>query len=317
MPYALVNDRGSARQSYLSFRASSKISERTDSPSYARKIMRAGYRKAIRQSIQNGAVSNTIAMLPPAKDLWSWSDSLEIIMQEARKAHDITVNVLIPNNARFGISAIQINEVDVPPQVEHITPEDVLTQSESDISDSIADLLNPVSSSAEDDFVLSDDGTIKELHKSVENDDRSVGKNWLNGFGGLSGETWDSASSNNDVVRDDRKFVERVKELMEAEKIGANALCNRANLSRQFVDALLNMDKKYDITKRESVAIACALRISFDDVNEFLDLCGHALTSEFKFDIICSYYIGKKIYSIDEINKALFCYNQDIMGSAR
>lgn len=88
----------------------------------------------------------------------------------------------------------------------------------------------------------------------------------------------------------------------------------RANISKAlFSKIMCNAD--YHPKKQTILTLAFALRLSLEDTEYLLMKAGHALTDCSKFDIVCRYFLEKKVYDVLAINEVLFDYDLELLGN--
>lgn len=66
--------------------------------------------------------------------------------------------------------------------------------------------------------------------------------------------------------------------------------------------------------KSTAIALCISLKLSLEETNTLIKKAGYALTDSEKFDVIIKYFIENENYDIDEINTALFSYDQQQLG---
>ena len=92
--------------------------------------------------------------------------------------------------------------------------------------------------------------------------------------------------------------------------IGERGLSNpdvykKANIDRKLFSAI-QCKREYQPKKKTALALAVALELDMPTTREFLAKAGYALSPSDKSDIIVSYFIENRRYSIMELNEALF-----------
>lgn len=87
----------------------------------------------------------------------------------------------------------------------------------------------------------------------------------------------------------------------------------RAGIDRRHFSKLRSGG--YHPGKNTVLALAIALRLPRDEMDEMLSKAGYALSRSSRADIIVDYYTGNGCYDIDVINEALFYYDERLLGS--
>ena len=92
------------------------------------------------------------------------------------------------------------------------------------------------------------------------------------------------------------------------------ACYKKANLDRKLFSRIRS-DADYRPSKPTAAALIFALELTLDEAKEMLAKAGFALSRSNAFDVIIEYFITKRIYDVYEVNKALFYYDQRLLGS--
>ena len=112
----------------------------------------------------------------------------------------------------------------------------------------------------------------------------------------------------------DAGFSETLLKLIDRTGKKDSDIYKKANVDRKLFSKIRN-NKNYKPSKATALAFAIALELSLDETRDFIGRAGFALTHSSKFDIIVEYFILKKNFDINEINLALFEFDQSLLGA--
>ncbi len=100
-------------------------------------------------------------------------------------------------------------------------------------------------------------------------------------------------------------FTEMLMRLIRERDIPNPDVYKKANIDRKLFSAI-QCKKDYQPKKKTALSLAIALELDMPTTRELLAKAGYALSPSDKSDIIVSYFIENRRYSIMELNEALF-----------
>ena len=92
------------------------------------------------------------------------------------------------------------------------------------------------------------------------------------------------------------------------------AVYRKANIDRRLFSKIRSKED-YQASKPTVLALALALELPREEIDEMLMKAGYALSDSNTFDLIITYFIDRGEYDVMKINEALFSFDQNLLGN--
>ncbi|MGN0907968.1 MAG: RNase III inhibitor, partial [Bullifex sp.] len=123
----------------------------------------------------------------------------------------------------------------------------------------------------------------------------------------------DDISIEDVLLQIDESFSEMVFRIIRERNLNEVDVYKKANLDRKLFSKIRSK-KDYHPKKTTAVALAVSLNLDTQETEELLQKAGYALSHSSKFDIIIRFFLERSVYNIEEINDALFSFDQPLLG---
>ena len=115
-----------------------------------------------------------------------------------------------------------------------------------------------------------------------------------------------------EVESTDRSFQQLFFDLAGNRHLSDRTLYQRAQVDRRLFSKLRS-NPQYHPNRRTALRLAIALELPLDETQELIGRAGYTLTRASRQDIIIAYFIEHGKYDIDELNDALFEFDQELI----
>ncbi len=120
------------------------------------------------------------------------------------------------------------------------------------------------------------------------------------------------ASLDEVVDNPEKSFQDRLFELIDESGLTDPEVYKNANISRKVFSSMHKAD--YRPKKSTAIAMAISLELDLEQTEDLLKRAGFALSPSNVSDLIVSYFISNKNYSMFDLNEALFAHGQPTIG---
>lgn len=108
-------------------------------------------------------------------------------------------------------------------------------------------------------------------------------------------------------------FVDRLLYYINKKGMRDSAVYKEAQVDKRLFSKIAS-NREYKPSKDTAIALALALELSLDEVNDLLSRAGYTFSHSNKRDIIIEFFFREKIYKLIDVNEILYRLDQKPLG---
>jgi len=115
------------------------------------------------------------------------------------------------------------------------------------------------------------------------------------------------------IFPEEETFSQALLKLIDAKEMSDVTAYKRSNIDRKLFSKIRS-NKSYNPTKRTVLAFTVGLELSVKEASDLLARAGYAFSPCHKRDLIVMWFLENRKYDINQVNAALFDYDQELLG---
>ena len=134
-------------------------------------------------------------------------------------------------------------------------------------------------------------------------------------FEEISDEDFAETESLNRIINQLKEptFTEELIRLIRESGKKDSTIYKAADIDKRLFSKIMS-DINYKPSKDTAIALALALRLSFDDMQDLISRAGYTVSHSSKRDLIIEFFFIKKQYRLFELNDALYRFGEKPLG---